>query len=353
MRQDPSEEPARPSSKRKPPWLRVLCAFLSLLATAYSSPHPSPPQEQIPPAAASTDTTPQPLILADGAEVSLRLAELLDSAQAKPGDALRLVAAADVRANGLIVVARGAPAEGRIVDIRPARRLGRSAEMSIDFEWVESVTGAKIPLRTVHRAKGLSALAVHEQRLEKLYQPASPDDKVEEAIRVIVVTAAMPFVIVFGKGKDLVLQPGTRVFAYVEGDVRLDAGMVQAAQLRFPRAGGDAQVTFVRPQDGQVARPWLYCQRLKMAHLGARRYLQLKLRPGKYSCYAYKSKPMEFDFEAGEQYFIRIRYRMSLSASRVWEMTLLDTAEGEEEVTLAEPLPSKDMKPFGELAPSP
>ncbi len=362
MRQGPSQGPVRLPSKRKPPGIGVLCAFLGLLAPVYSSLHPRPPQEPIPPAAVSTDTTPRPVVLDDGTGVSLRLAEFLNAAEAKPGDAVRLVATGDIRAGGLIVVAKGAPGGGRVVDVRPPRRLGRSAEISIDLEWVESVTGDKVPLRAVHRAKGLPPLAVHERRLEKLYgipppdkppapEPLNPLGGVEDVTRTIVVTPAVPFVILFGKGTGVILQPGTRVLASVEGNVSLDAAKVQAEQIRFPRAGGDARVTFLRPKDDVIYRPWLHCQGVKLAHLGQRRYFQMRLRPGKYTCHAKHVKPVEFEFLAGEEYFVSFRHRFSLTS--LWELILLDSAEAEDEVALAEPVKEKDTKAFGELVPSP
>jgi hypothetical protein len=288
------------------------------------------------------------------------LAEGLKATEAKAGDPVRLVAADYVRAGKLIVVAKGAPAGGRIVDVRPAGRVGRSAKMSIELEWVESVTGARVPLQAVHQAKGPGRTMVWERQMEKLYGARSSDSKgkadsmdpLDQAVRYTSATAAAPFVLLFGKGKDATVEPGALVRAYAEGDVTLDAARVEQAQVLFPRIpDAPATVTFIRPNDNQLLRPWLHCQGVKLAHLGRLRYFQVQLRPGRYTCYAKHAGPVEFEFEAGGEYFVRIRSIFSLRYA--WELDLLDGAEGDELMALARPVQAKDTKAFGELLPKP
>jgi hypothetical protein len=111
-----------------------------------------------------------------------------------------------VKVDGIVVIPRGAKAEGTVIDTLAARRLGRTGRIGVRLDWALTADGARIPLRAVGvRPSG--------ERAEKFIN--------DTAATAIVLFPAAP-VILMKKGKDVTIPKGTLATTFVDGDHPLD-----------------------------------------------------------------------------------------------------------------------------------
>ncbi len=272
------------------------------------------------PTAGSPVPPPHPerrLVIPDGTPVHFRLVRGLLAAGAvpkapvtKPGDAVRLVVASDVRIAGQIVIARGARAEATVIAAWGATEnppaevalFGLPGVMTgwveLRLEWVETVTGDGVLLRA---------------ELEKRSKP---------------VKFKKPFV-----------PAGKRLKGFVDGEVSLPEEEVKQAQGRLPAPNPKAVLTIYRTGGQKEFRPWISCRETKLAQLGERQYLTVALAPGKHSFRAEQKESLELVAEAGQDYFLRLKSR---------KLKLVDVTEGEDAVAELEPVLEKDAPASGE-----
>jgi len=144
--------------------------------------------------------------LADGAVVKLRLMRDLSSSEIKVEDPVEFEVIEDVKLDGVVVIPRGAKAEGSVIDARAARRMGRSGRIGVRLDYVSPATGERLPLRAVSaRSDGSRA-----------GQVAS-----DTTIAATFFFPAAPFFLL-KKGKEVTIPKGTLVTSFIEGDHRLD-----------------------------------------------------------------------------------------------------------------------------------
>ncbi len=105
------------------------------------------------------------IVIPDGAEVELRFAQevagkairanpLVPPAngvpEAQAGDVVRLVATANVRIDGRVVIAKGAVGQATITDAVPVlynKHPSEETGLFLQLDWIKGVDGAQIPLR--------------------------------------------------------------------------------------------------------------------------------------------------------------------------------------------------------------
>ncbi len=134
------------------------------------------------PEQASNPTTPLAItvLLRDGTPVKLKLLHTLNSKTVVLDDPLNFSLAEDVVVDGKLVVKAGAPAIGRVRRAKPARTMGRGAELELEIQYVragtvhvalrgsqirqgESKTGDTVALTVLF---GLSGLVKHGSEIE-------------------------------------------------------------------------------------------------------------------------------------------------------------------------------------------
>jgi hypothetical protein len=163
------------------------------------SSQPQPPSE--PAARANAGFT-----LEDGAIVKLKLMRDLLSSKLQDKEAVDFEVIEDVKVEGIVVIPRGAKAEGTVTDIQAARRMGRSGRIGVRLDWALTGAGERIPLRAVGvRPSGESA----EKPLN------------DTAATAIILFPAAPFILM-KKGKDVTIPEGTLATSFVDGDHPLD-----------------------------------------------------------------------------------------------------------------------------------
>lgn len=124
----------------------------------------------------------------------------------------------DVKVEGIVVIPRGAKAEGTVADIQAARRMGRAGRIGVRLDWALTGAGKRIPLRAVGvRANG--------DRAEKLIK--------DTAATAIILFPAAPFIL-RKKGKDVTIPEGTLATTFVDGDHPLDREAFVRANERRP-----------------------------------------------------------------------------------------------------------------------
>jgi hypothetical protein len=98
-----------------------------------------------PSAAPATPPSPPPAAVVDlpvGTRLRVRLDQDLGSKISQPGESFRATVADDVTVNGKVVVARGARAEGTVIDAKPLGRFKGGALLELRLERVHSEWGS-------------------------------------------------------------------------------------------------------------------------------------------------------------------------------------------------------------------
>jgi 3D (Asp-Asp-Asp) domain-containing protein len=90
----------------------------------------------------------------DGTDLRLRLLMPLSSASARRGDPVRFEVSSDVTVRGVVVIAKGAEATGRVGEVAKSKSFGRPGKLEIDLTSVDAVDGSRIPIRSERELKG-------------------------------------------------------------------------------------------------------------------------------------------------------------------------------------------------------
>jgi hypothetical protein len=329
----------------------ALCAIACSSLTAKARGQEEPPTVFSPAGQSSTaqssqdqsTATPQVITIPDGTQVQLRLADPVRGMRrtirgtrvySKPGDKIRLVAADDLRVNGLVVIAKGAVGQATVITADPPPIetysyndryaalvdifVPKTGSVSLYLDWIKDVTGHAIRLRAypVGEAKPFTMVVLAENgglvtRPPKLRQDLKS----------------------FAHAKQWA-PAGTRLSGFVHGEIKIDLTELKDAQGLLPISNPTAILTIFRDKGHREVLPRVSCDDKDIATLGEREYINLELAPGKHSCHSDGQPAMEFTVEAGEDYFIRVQYK---GFSSVWELKMLTAAEGEDSVSSLEP----------------
>ena len=94
--------------------------------------------------------------LADGTEVTLKLLKSVSSATAKVEERVDFETAKDVMADGVVVIEKGAPAWGKVIQAKPKKSFGRSGKLDFTIDYAKAVDGPTIG--PSHRVRQLRPL---------------------------------------------------------------------------------------------------------------------------------------------------------------------------------------------------
>src|SRR6267143_6317075 len=158
---------------------------------------------------AVTPTPKSPLAfeLAEDTPVKIKLARTMSSADAKAGEKVDFEVLEDVKIGDVIVIQHGAMAIGTVTEAHPKRRMGRAGKLNINIDYVQLVSGEKVPLRAVKGGSGgnhTGAMTGAMVATGILFFPAAP-------------------FFLFMHGKDITIPKGTEVNAFVASDTPLEA----------------------------------------------------------------------------------------------------------------------------------
>ena len=140
--------------------------------------------------------------LPDGLKVPVRLMQRLSSETAKTGEPVTFEVLEDILVNNKVVIKQGTPARGVVVEAAPKRRMGRAGKLTYAISESKTVERQTVRLRATQQRTGGSNVA---------------STAVATTAVAVFVPVAAPFVLL-RKGKDLVVEEGTRVDAFVDGE---------------------------------------------------------------------------------------------------------------------------------------
>jgi len=159
----------------------------------------------------------QPLVfgLQDGTPVKLRTNRNMSSADDKTGATVDFEVLEDVKVGETVVIPRGGVALGTVTRGKPKGRMGRGGKLDINIDSVRLVSGEKVALRAVKGTKGrdnTGAMTGAIVATSILFFPAAP-------------------FFLFMKGRDITIPKGTEITAYINGDIALEPGKFNPAQV--------------------------------------------------------------------------------------------------------------------------
>jgi hypothetical protein len=153
---------------------------------------PAPPPPAPPP-----PVEPARVVLPEGARIVVTLASEVRSSAVKPGDRVALLVGEDVLVDGTVLVRRGTPATGEILDVQRRNVFGGGGRLVMTVLWTTAVDGQEVRLRPVptrgggKKAEGISLVpekASKADAADKADKAARGEDK-----REIVATAGSSF----------------------------------------------------------------------------------------------------------------------------------------------------------------
>jgi hypothetical protein len=135
--------PPRPVAKPAPKPAPVASKLAPAPVVAVAKPAPAPP--------------PQPLIVPEGTQISLALAEDVSSKNAKVGDTIRATVVSDVRVDEKVAIAAGTTVAGQVTDVvSGSSKIGGVPRLGISFDRLELPGNRDVPISGVITQKGKS-----------------------------------------------------------------------------------------------------------------------------------------------------------------------------------------------------
>ena len=171
-------------------------------------------QTEVPPITPPTPRPPLAFGLAEDAPVRLKLSRTMSSHDAKVDEKVDFEVVEDVKVGDVVVVQHGGMAIATVTEAKPKGRMGKAGKLNMNIDYVQLVSGDKVPLTAVKGGKGGNHTAAMTGAIVAtsiLFFPAAP-------------------FFLFMHGKDITIPKGTEITAYVAGDTPLDP-------TKFTRAG--------------------------------------------------------------------------------------------------------------------
>lgn len=273
----------------------------------------------------------------DGTPIRLRLTQpvrgmtrslVKTKVYSREGDIVRLVAADDVRVKGVVVISKGAIAQATVTKVQDPGfgspsggnyqkgqavllLLPKAGTVSLQLDWVESVTGEDIPLRALPTGESKPfVMSVSAERGGMIVRPSATKRDLHDFLTGHLRNWA---------------PTGSRLAAYVDGVTEVDPEDLKQAQEVLPVPAGDGILTIYRGAGQSTEHVLVSCDEKRIAALGEWQYVALEIQPGKHTCRVGQQKPVEFTADAGEQYFLHIRPK-----GGNWIVDRVDVDEGED-----------------------
>jgi hypothetical protein len=164
-----------------------------------------------PKVAAPVAAGPPELVLKDGTALHLRLVdEGLSSATATVGQIVEFAIVEEIAIDNQVVIPYGSPAFGTVVEAQPKRRLGRGGKLNVSLTKMRLADGEWVYLAAVKNARGggHTGPMIAGMAATAIIWPVAP-------------------VWLLIEGKDITIPKGTRITAYTQGDMHLDASKFQ------------------------------------------------------------------------------------------------------------------------------
>lgn len=288
-----------------------------------------------------TPQTPAPapnsvMKLDDATPVLLRTKEALSSASAKVGDRVPFRVTEDVKAGDLIVIQRGAEAWGVVTAVQPKKRKGQPGSVDVSIQSVQLLSGDRALLRAKRHLEGADKT---EHIVLETTQIDAETGGLALPLRPLFYGLAL-----MEKGEDLRLQAGTKVTAYLNGDVPLNRTAFERMQPAMVPRTGPATVTIFRESIHYASayKPSVYCGKIALARLPSGGYLKIQLPRGEYSFRSNDDQAVELHLEEGQDVYVQMQI-VTHGLSAKGHLAQVSNSEGEDEIVSLHELSGKDV----------
>ena len=229
------------------------------------------------------------IMLAEGTAVSVITAQAITSKDAKPNDPVNFTVNEDLVINGQVLVRKGTPAIGSVINAEKGGYMGKSGKLGIQVESTQTVDGKPLKLRAAKGGEG--------------------DDKTYSTTALSMISPLF----LFRKGGEARIEVGTPVTVYVaeEKRFRVEGPTLVAVvtETTVNADAPDATVYIYRPKKmmGRGLEPSVYVDGTELARMDNGRYFALKVKPGKHIIHMTDdNKGYAVDMGPGQTYYFRI-----------------------------------------------
>lgn len=276
-----------------------------------------------------SNTQADEIVLTEGTALNLVTVEEISSKKAELGDVVNFKVDEDVVVNGHVVISKGTPAKGRVMNAEKSGRMGKAGTLGVRVESTSTVDGQPIRIRA---AKG----------------GAGDDKTTSTAVLSMLVSSFF----LLKKGGDAVIKEGTKVEVYVDEARKFRAEGSTLVALSMPEdaaranTGEPATVYIYRPNKlfGKALEPSVFCDGVELARMDNGRYLTLKLKPGRHTIHMTdEKKGFDIDIRSGEEYYFRIGIESGFWKGK-GKITLQEKEKGVAELKKIKPLGKDKIK---------
>jgi hypothetical protein len=254
------------------------------------------------------------IVLPEGTPINVITAQEVTSKAAKPNDPVNFTVNEDLVINGQVVVRKGTPAIGSVINAEKGGYLGKSGKLGIQVESTQTVDGQPLKLRAAKGKEG--------------------KDKTDSTVALSLI---VPFFLL-KKGGDASIATGTAVTVYTaeEKHFRVDGTQLVAVVPANPAPvnTSDAIVYIYRPSKmvGKALEPSVFVDDIELARMDNGRYFALRLKPGKHIIHMTSDKKgYAIDMGPGQTYYFRVGIEMGMWKGQ-GKLTLDDAPRAIEEI---------------------
>lgn len=264
-------------------------------------------------AAASVHRFQDEIVVTEGTPINVVTVKEVTSKDAKPNDPVEFTIAEDLVINGHVIVRKGTPSVGSVINAEKGGYLGKSGKLGVQVESTTMTDGARLKLRAAKGREG--------------------DDKTTSTMVLTMINPAF----LFRKGSDAKITPGTVVTVYVaeEKRFRVEGEKLVPVLMEATAVNSeDATVFIYRPNKwpGRALEPSVFVDETELARMDNGRYFAIKLKPGKHIIRLTDDKKgYAIDMGPGQTYFFRIGIEMGMWKGH-GKITLDDRERAVEEI---------------------
>lgn len=253
------------------------------------------------------------IVVAEGTPINVITAKEVTTKEAKPNDPVDFTVAEDLVINGQVIVRKGTPAVGSVINAEKGGYMGKSGKLAVQVESTTTSDGKPLKLRAAKGREG--------------------DDKTTSTMVLSMISPAF----LFRKGKEAKIETGTAVTVYVaeERRYRLEGATLVPVVMETTAASlEDATVFIYRPSKmvGKALEPSVFVDETELARMDNGRYFAIKLKPGKHIIRMTDDKKgYAIDMGPGQTYFFRVGLEMGMFKGH-GKITLDDRERAVEEI---------------------
>ena len=235
------------------------------------------------------------IVVAEGTPINVVVAKEVTSKEAKPNDPVEFTVTEDLVINGQVVVRKGTPAIGSVINAEKKGYMGKSGKLAVQVESTTTSDGQRLKLRAAKGREG--------------------DDKTTSTM---VLSTLISPAFLFLKGSEAKIAPGTVVTVYAaeEKRFRLEGATLAPIAMETTAASTEEATVFIYRPDkwtGKALEPSVFVDETELARMDNGRYFAIKLRPGKHIVRMTDDKKgYAVDMGPGQTYFFRVGLEMGM-----------------------------------------